>query len=235
MMNLMLLLISSFRALLWNLVPSVFCPQKQNGVLHTCVPKRRLGINSIVFYVVVLMVPLLSGCVAEISKNISEYNERTRDGAIRVKVSEYDGTTIISMNPASIRHISQGKSDVSFGLFYKNYNDIYMVIEVYGIANIYSMGINIDGKLYEFSNGFGTEFVGGGEDHYESIESFKTDVDFLIKMAYAKKVIMQIRTSEGIEEEEFLNGCDAPGKWDIDTWSACYSLRRFINKHLQPE
>ena len=48
-MNFMLSLISSFRALLWNLVPSVFCPQKQNGVLCHYIPKQHLRSGTTAF------------------------------------------------------------------------------------------------------------------------------------------------------------------------------------------
>ena len=48
-MNFMLSLISSFRALLWNLVPYVFCPQKQNGVLCHYIPKQHLRSGTTAF------------------------------------------------------------------------------------------------------------------------------------------------------------------------------------------
>ena len=48
-MSFMLSLISSFRALLWNLVPSVFCPQKQNGVLCHYIPKQHLRSGTTAF------------------------------------------------------------------------------------------------------------------------------------------------------------------------------------------
>ena len=202
----------------------MFCRCVQSTVLRTFIPKRRLGIKRCFAFVLVLPL-LLASCVREPSE-------------FSVDVSEYDGTVKISTVLFPVRYIYGGSFAETMGLSYiKGSDDVYIRWVEFGIQSILSVGVNIDGNFYDFNMVGTTDFeteVGKYSVSSYSINAFKVSVDFLKKMNAGKKVIIQIRTTDGFIEYKYKEGCEIEEEsvFVMDSYYACEGVDKFIKEHL---
>ena len=178
--------------------------------------------------VMILACGILAGCVE---------SPTTSWGAVSVDVSAYDGTVRKWVEPSPVPPTTGGSKGglLYLGLLYvEGAEDVALIVGTSEIAEIQSVGLNIDGKLHELSSDSPTEFnvaaasAGGAA---ASQKHFGTTVDVLKKMVTAERVIIQSRTASGLSEGDFTSHCDQNDFLGFK--NPCMAFRDFVAEHIQ--
>ena len=138
----------------------------------------------------------------------------SKPGMFREEFSSYDGVTRHTMNPAALGSPEGGiMSTMLLGLYYAGDPDwIFINAEVFGVALIEKMGVNIDGDIVELlpEGGAISTDVDIDASEYRIASSkarFEVAPELIRRINGAEKVLVRLHTSEGFVDGDFSAQC----------------------------
>jgi hypothetical protein len=138
-------------------------------------------------------------------------------GNVSVSKSKLDGERQVQVEPGWLYAGGMSMPEMKIGGFWsdKMPKDFILDAAVVGTDSVTELKISVDGEISEFSPSetfthFSSKGGPGADntvvyipDHAESEKRFVVPLDFVKKMVAGKKVIVQIRLSQGYKEGEF--------------------------------
>ena len=179
--------------------------------------------------IIFFLIPALCGTMAACVAGPSSQWDLVMPGEIAEHTSAYDGAKHRKINPLFVASISSKWASAGFATGLYSIDDRYfLLIKMPGIIGIESIGINVDGEKFTFQTDELTDFDVDENPltnfGAESIQTFPIPKGLITRMTQGKRVIMQVRTSEGIVEGNFSTyGCDKSG-------SACEAFSKFLQQ-----
>lgn len=138
--------------------------------------------------------------------------------------SAYDGSKHRKLPPLAGTQSATSSGIEPFGLgLYAIDDRHFLMVRVFDIVGIESVGIDIDGRKFEYYTDDSEEFDIDGYGG-QSTQMFRVPHNVLLSMTEGKRVIVQVRTSRGFLEGDFTaSGCDKSLSW-------CSYFRKFLTQ-----